>query len=539
MAAICVLDEFEVHKNEKFLETAEKLKPELYEKVVSPQRLLCFERCLKAERKPELPGTVVAEEPYGRLAEKNLKKNDQIVLDFGNHQVGYVKLELSSSGSHQDAPAYLYLRFAERIDELDADLAQYDGWISKSWLQEEYIHVDILPAEIELPRRYAFRYMVLKVIDVSMKYSLVVDDVSVRAVSAVREEDVSLLEVDDPLLRKIDRVAVRTLQNCMQEVFEDGPKRDRRLWLGDLRLQARANYQTFKHYDLVKRCLYLFGGMTFNEGKISACLFTEPQPEPDDTYLFDFAVMYGSALLDYYEATNDEQTLKDLYPLAIRQIEIGLSYLNEDNIIPDHSNEFWCFTDWGEGLNTQASSLAILIYSVRYGINLAKYMKDEKRVQFLEEWERILKKSALDHFWDEEQKLFVSGEERQVSWATQIWMILARIFSKEKNRELILHTIEINPRIQMVTPYMYHHYIDALIRSGEEERAIDEIKKYWGEMVHDGADTFWEVYNPHNKYESPYGSVMMNSFCHAWSCTPTYFLRKFYKQSSREIKIKG
>jgi hypothetical protein len=46
-------------------------------------------------------------------------------------------------------------------------------------------------------------------------------------------------------------------ENCMQEVFEDGPKRDRRLWLGDLRLQALVNDVTFGHHDLVRRCLYL------------------------------------------------------------------------------------------------------------------------------------------------------------------------------------------------------------------------------------------------------------------------------------------
>ena len=107
-------------------------------------------------------------------------------------------------------------------------------------------------------------------------------------------------------------------------------------------------------------------------------------------------------------------------------------------------------------------------------------------------------------------------------------MILARVFPQEKNRELILRTIEVNPDIRMTTPYMYHHYIDVLIRSGEKERALDEMKRYWGGMVNDGADTFWEVYNPDNKDESPYGSVMINSYCHAWSCTPTYFLRKFY-----------
>ena len=36
---------------------------------------------------------------------------------------------------------------------------------------------------------------------------------------------------------------------------EDGPKRDRRLWLGDLRLEALANYETYRNFDLVKRLL--------------------------------------------------------------------------------------------------------------------------------------------------------------------------------------------------------------------------------------------------------------------------------------------
>ena len=30
MASVCILDEFEVHKNEKFLRIAEELKPELH-----------------------------------------------------------------------------------------------------------------------------------------------------------------------------------------------------------------------------------------------------------------------------------------------------------------------------------------------------------------------------------------------------------------------------------------------------------------------------------------------------------------------------
>lgn len=528
MASYCVLDEFEVHKNEKFLEIAEKLRPELHVQKILPVKMIEIE-------KNSMQETVVSkEEPISMLGEKVLKKDDSVILDFGTHHVGYVTLDLRSVGSHQDAPAYIYLKLAERLDELGASVAEYDGWLSKGWIQEEYIHVDVLPEVLRLPRRYAFRYLEIRVIDVSLKFSLKVQEAFMEDVSSAKWEDAKTICTEDPVLKRIDEVSIRTLHNCMQHVFEDGPKRDRRMWLGDLRLQARANYETFHNEELVKRCLYLFGGLTFNEGKVAACLFAEPVPEPDDTYLFDYALLYGSVLLDYYEQTKDQKTLEDLYPVAIRQIEIGYGYLNEDGIVPDHSGEFWCFVDWGEGLNTQAASLAILIYSMRYGIRLAKIMQDEERIKWLEERMERLKLSAVEHFWDEKQQFFVSGADRQVSWATQVWMILARVFPKEKNRQLILHTIDRNPRIRMVSPYMYHHFIDALIRCDEKERALEEMKRYWGEMVGDGADTFWELYNPYNKYESPYGSVIVNSFCHAWSCTPTYFLRKFYHMIDSE-----
>jgi len=44
-------------------------------------------------------------------------------------------------------------------------------------------------------------------------------------------------------------------------------------------------------------------------------------------------------------------------------------------------------------------------------------------------------------------------------------------------------------------------------------------------MVRAGADTFWEVYLPDDPTYSPYGDLRLNSACHAWSCTPTAFIR--------------
>ena len=177
MASFCILEKFEVHKNERFLQIAKNLEPELNEEIIEPRKVFSKQ----ADILNESPG--ISEKPV-------LKKDDAIVYDFGSHYVGYVTLDLSSAGRHPDAPAYIYFKFAERIDELKASMEEYDGWLSKSWIQEEYIHVDVLPYKLSLPRRYAFRYMEVRVIDVSPKFSLVVNSVSMRAVSAVQLKDV-------------------------------------------------------------------------------------------------------------------------------------------------------------------------------------------------------------------------------------------------------------------------------------------------------------------------------------------------------------
>ena len=53
------------------------------------------------------------------------------------------------------------------------------------------------------------------------------------------------------------------------------------------------------------------------------------------------------------------------------------------------------------------------------------------------------------------------------------------------------------------------------------------MKEYWGKMISLGADTYWEAFEPEHPNFSPYGNAMVNSFCHAWSCTPVWLLNKY------------
>ncbi len=107
-------------------------------------------------------------------------------------------------------------------------------------------------------------------------------------------------------------------------------------------------------------------------------------------------------------------------------------------------------------------------------------------------------------------------------------MILAGVVTPAEGKTILDKLETIRDAEGMVSPYAYHHYIEALIQTGQKEKAYRCMHDYWDGMVQTGTDTFWELYNPKNPEESPYGGIVVHSFCHAWSCTPTYFLRKYY-----------
>lgn len=107
-------------------------------------------------------------------------------------------------------------------------------------------------------------------------------------------------------------------------------------------------------------------------------------------------------------------------------------------------------------------------------------------------------------------------------------MVLADILPSNENFDVMKQTYKsMFPIKNISTPYMYHFVVEALLSVGMKEEAISLIKDYWGSMIEKGADTFWEAYKPDDPSYSPYGSPLVNSYCHAWSCTPVYLIKKY------------
>lgn len=511
-------------RDEKLLKKAEENYPNIIKSEISPVGVV---NLIDDDSKLNGIGICDSEMKLEKLSDYTFGKGESLILDFGDHYVGRFSINIDYVGSPMDAPLHLRLKFAEIPAELAVESSEYEGWLSSSWIQEEFVHIDELPVRLELPRRYSFRFVELKVMDTSPKWKACFSAARLLAESSACLDDLAELKIKDDTLQKIYNVGLKTLADCMQDVFEDGPKRDRRLWLGDLRLQALVNYETFDNKELVKRCLYLFAAMKAEDGRIPANVFVHPKCLPDDTFLFDYSLFFISVLYDYLKVHPEKELLGDLYPACKMQMDLALTLVDENGKFTC-KEDYPVFVDWSNEFDKSTAATAEVIYALKQFIALAKEMEDLDIKGYEEKLENLTN-YAKNKLFDNEKKLFVA-KAGEINIASQVWMVLAKVMTDEENKEIMTQAVnELFPVKGIATPYMYHHVVEALFEAGLAEEAIKLMKEYWGKMVSLGADTFWEAFNPENPNYSPYGKPIINSYCHAWSCTPVYLIKKYCK----------
>jgi alpha-L-rhamnosidase len=510
--------------NNVFAIKASQLQPTIHQWTRRPQQVVQFEDDQESffGVKPVFAHTIESIHAliWGR--------GDEFILDFGMHLVGYLSFKISGRGVNIDAPVRLRFVFGETPRDVAEELYPCNTWISTSWLPDEVFNIDDLPSTYEVSRRHAFRYLRVQILDTSPKFKVALNDFQVRTVSSVSPETkVSNFTYSTDILEAIDKTCIFTLRDCMQSVYEDGPRRDRRLWIGDLRLQALANYCTIRDFQLIKRCLYLFAALARSDGSLPACLFERRTGITGATdYIVDYDALFGVTVYDYVVASGDILTGKDLWETILGSMRIPLAHVSETGAFKSSATPHWKFLDWSkEPLDTDAGEHGLLLYCCRTINKLAVLLNEP--APFIDTVDKLSSAQALSSFYDKKRQCFISGPLKQVSIASAAWLTLSGAFPKDICKTALHNALSDSLSIKCRTPYLFHYLIEALTVCEAEDMALSLIIEYWGSMIVDGqADTFWECFDRSDPRASPYGDdCQNNSFCHAWSCTPAYFLR--------------
>lgn len=511
----------DVFKSERtrWLEIAEGCKPELIVTEVAPVSIV------EAVADPTaFQGWKYV--PVGgldSLDQVNFKLKQCVTLDFGRHVTGHLVFRLKTLGDVMDGPVRLKLFFGETPGEMNVPLDPWKGSLSRAWMQDETVTLYTADRDIRLERRVAFRYLRIELLGGNFWFAL--DGIRCEATTSAGECQTALAENCPQIIKDINRVSLTTLAECMQTVYEDGPKRDARLWIGDCYLEALAGRYSYRNNLLTKRCLYLFAGLADSNGIVLADLFENPEPHPQwGAYCLTYSLLYPSALLEYLNDSGDMDTAVDLWPIAKIQVQDALKRVREDYTLS--ASRAWVFFDHAV-MDLEVPLQGAMLFALNQTSELAERIGKGGEVK---EWRPLaakIRKAVRKRYYDRKSGLMLSPDGSAPSVHAQIWAIMGDVLNAKEGRRALEAVLAREDAVRPNSPYAMHFLLEAMTRCGMWVEARQTMIDYWGGMVRKGADTFWEVYNPDDDYHSPYSFYPLNSYCHAWSCTPTYFIFKY------------
>lgn len=243
--------------------------------------------------------------------------------------------------------------------------------------------------------------------------------------------------------------------------------------------------------------------------------------------MVSYNLLYVMSLLEYWRGTKDRETVLDLWPVALRQVEDALRYVRPDGIFDQSRGSSWNFFDWRPGIDVAVCIQALTIDALHGITELGQELGRSEDVKAYPARAKLMTAAARKQMMDKKSGLFVSGPDRQVSVLSQAWMIRAGVLNRKEARRALTTVLEMPESLKPGTPYATHYLIEAMLLAGMTDEAREYLTDYWGGMVQRGADTFFEAYDPTNDNLSPYNFSPVNSYCHAWSCTPIYFIHKY------------
>lgn len=368
-----------------------------------------------------------------------------------------------------------------------------------------------------MPDRRAFRYAKFVV---EPKTIARIDRLQAQLMEYSAERTGSF-ECSDDMLNRIWDVSARTDYLCMQDYYEDGIKRDRLLWIGDLRIEALVGYYTYGVTALPRRGLMQLADIQLPDGIIPGV-----GPAPNSTYLPDYCAYFVMSVADYYRFTGDKETVATLYPY-VKKVMDWFKANTDDSGLFRHADRpgWWIFVDWDGSMEKKdrvTALEAVYYWALNDAAELARVADVKGDIPTYTNQARLLRQGINTTLWSAEQGAYVDcatdeGPSKLIHKQPNALAVLAGVPDTEMVGKAVDAILDSTKTPPVTTPYMNFYVASALFEQGKNKEAVDIIRAYWGGMIDRGATSFWEKFDPN--WPTPYENAEL-SYCHGWSSGP-------------------
>jgi alpha-L-rhamnosidase len=439
-----------------------------------------------------------------------------VVLDLGRTRHGRMILEAEGpTGTIVDAG------WDERLTE-GRPLPNPGSLVSNLWSQVDSWVLDGTRRALTTLDARSGRYLIIQVFGPGPVYLH-----SIRVMEeAYPVETIGSFASSDALLNSIWQVGVESLRANMTDAYTDTPWRERGQWWADAMISFQVNRAAFGDLALLRRGLRQMADAIDEDGHPTALA-----PNGTGTMMLDFGMQWIEGLHLYWTLSGDLALVEELYPAAERLTGFLATYEGGSGLMdvpPAHWSQS-ALIDWpavssrsGESTALNAQYAAIL----RQMGQMAEALGDAGQAQGYFDRSTAVEEAINAFLFLPDQGCYAAsrldGELLASSPHAQAWALRYDVVPPER-RKSTTHVL-----IQQLSPFFdadgwaviemlgMYGALEALTGTGRTLEALDLIRDQYGNLLDQGATTWWELFTPNQGRG--------HSLSHAWGGSPTWFL---------------
>lgn len=444
-----------------------------------------------------------------------------LVLDLGREEVGLLDIEVDTAEG-----TVFEIGYGEHLDDL-----RVRSHVGERNFACRYVSKEGRQRFTHFIKRAGCRYIQMHITRISK-------DVKVHYAGIlpvhypVHHQNV---ELGDQLHKKIYEVAVRTLQLCMHEHYEDCPWREQALYAMDSRNQALCGYYCFDEYDFPQSCIRLFALNLQPDGLLELCA-----PARASITIPSFTFLWVLELYEFWKHSGRTEFVKEMFEQVKNICTKALERINGGLLPCYQETRYWNFYDWAEGLEGgrifrddpvalrfDAPLNMFFIIALEAAAQMAQAIGENALADAWIHHAHMVKMKTREIFYEDGSGLYYTYKDEEKRWhraeLTQALAVCSGCAGGEEAAALrqVLVNAD-NGLVPATLSYMAFKY-DALL--GDAGRygqwVFENIASIWGSMLFQGATSFWEVIQGAHDFEQA------GSLCHGWSAMPVYYYHRY------------
>lgn len=437
----------------------------------------------------------------------------QFLFDLGELSVGYPALEIEAApGTYIDG----YL--VEHIE----NLGQADEWIHHMANKQNGFRVICADGTTRwtMKQRRGGRFLFLQVYGPRPAACTIQSLQLIEATYPVTVENKgqARFECSDPQLNRMHRMALRTLQLCMEDTFTDCPTYEQVTWIGDARNEAIFNYFSYGRGDIVRRGIEIGAESLAHQNLVCSM-----GPNECDFEIPTWSFLWGIQVWEYYWYSADREFLTHIYPAVQLNLSRALERLGSNGLFTGPGMFDWTPIDHDKPYVTHAQ--LFLIHALDCAARCAEVLQQADDAAHYRQQAEELRERVVALLWCESRAAFADSMDAdgQLSPKSCLHTIaLGLLYGViPAGWDARFKAMLLNPPAELTefgSPFAKFYWIEALLQSGEAVKALEILHAYWQHMMVPGATTFWEMINADwLAGESPQAT---RSHCHGWSAAP-------------------